>query len=134
MRSDRSFRSLAEVAHLLAHGRYEIAVYTAHGSHRPFCFVSTPQAKFEAAFHIRLEVRHYFDDLEHVCLFMSMRNRPGKCIGYEQRTAPLTARSSPRLIVVPTAMKFLCPDSVLTVSRGKHASELMNSFCANSYL
>ena len=58
----------------------------------------------------------------------------GKRLRYDRRTAPLTAKSSPRLIVVPTAMKFLCPDSVLRVSRGTQASELMNSFCANSYL
>jgi hypothetical protein len=58
----------------------------------------------------------------------------GNYLKYDQRTAPLTAKSSPRLIVVPTAMKFLCPDSVLKVSRGTHASELMNSFAANSYL
>lgn len=60
--------------------------------------------------------------------------RGGKRFKYERRTAPLTAKSSPRFIVVPTAMKFLCPDSVLKVSRGTHASELMNSFGANSYL
>ena len=46
----------------------------------------------------------------------------------------MTAKSSPRLIVVPTAMNSLCPDSVLKVSSGTHAIELTNSFVANSYL
>jgi len=50
----------------------------------------------------------------------------------KKHTAPLTAKSSPRLIVVPTAMKSLLPVSVLTVSRETQARELTNSLDANS--
>jgi hypothetical protein len=49
-------------------------------------------------------------------------------------TAPLTARSSPLLMVVPTAMKSLVPDSVLDVSNVTISRALTNSFGANSYL
>ena len=49
-------------------------------------------------------------------------------------TAPLTARSSPLLIVVPTAMKSLVPDSVLEVSNVTTSRALTNSLGENSYL
>lgn len=49
-------------------------------------------------------------------------------------TAPLVAKSSPRLIVVPTAMKSFVPVSVLIVSNITQSTQLTNSFCANSYL
>jgi len=49
-------------------------------------------------------------------------------------TAPLTARSSPLLIVVPTAIKSLVPDSVLEVSNVTISRALTNSLGANSYL
>lgn len=49
-------------------------------------------------------------------------------------TAPFTARSSPRLIVVLTAMKSFTPVSVLTVSRGIQSTHVINSLWANSYL
>lgn len=49
-------------------------------------------------------------------------------------TVPLAAKSSPRLIVVPTAMYSLLPDSVLIVSSVTQDMALMNSFVANSNL
>jgi len=47
---------------------------------------------------------------------------------------PFAARSSPLLIVVPTAMYSLLPVSVLVVSSVTHDIALMNSFVANSNL
>jgi hypothetical protein len=46
-------------------------------------------------------------------------------------TVPFAAKSSPRSIVVPTAMYSLLPVSVLIVSSVTHDMALMNSFVAN---
>ena len=118
--------------YLLAHGRYKISVYAAYGSHWAFCFVPTAQTELKAALHTRPRIGHDFNNLEYVSLYTEM----SRVIMFQisEHTAPLTAKSSPRLIVVPTAMKSLCPDSVLKVSSDTHASEFTNSFDANSYL
>jgi hypothetical protein len=58
--------------HLLAHGRYKIAVYTAHGSHRALCLVPTSQTELVAAFHGRPWFGHDFDDLKDISLFKAM--------------------------------------------------------------
>lgn len=50
----------------------------------------------------------------------------------KRRTEPFAARSSPRFIVVPTAMKSLLPVSVLAVSSVTHEIAFTNSFVANS--
>ncbi|KAG2153459.1 uncharacterized protein EDB93DRAFT_1135040, partial [Suillus bovinus] len=49
-----------------------------------------------------------------------------------KHTSPFTAKFSP-LIVIPTAMKFLLPLSVLVASRETQVRALTNSLDANSY-
>ena len=58
--------------HLLAHGRYKIAVYAAHGSHRAFCLVPTAQADLKAALHGRPRIGHDFNNLKYVSLYTEM--------------------------------------------------------------
>jgi hypothetical protein len=53
---------------------------------------------------------------------------------HEELTLPFAAKSSPRLIVVPTAIYSLLPVSVLDVSSVTHDMALINSFVANSKL
>jgi len=70
----------------------------------------------------------------YVCRLTLQTHSNNALPGNKTPTAPLTARSSPLLIVVPTAMKSLVPDSVLEVSNVTISRALTNSLGANSYL
>ena len=70
----------------------------------------------------------------YVCTFTLWAYSNNALPGKITPTAPLTARSSPLLIVVPTAMKSFVPDSVLEVSNVTISRALTNSLGENSYL
>ena len=119
--------------YLLTHRRYQVAVHAAEERDWPLGIVATEELQPPPTLDIHGRIRHHFDDLEDV--YLGGLVSPGYCGQWQSElTAPFTARSSPRLIVVPTAMKSFIPDSVLMVSSGTETTQLTNSFAANSYL
>jgi hypothetical protein len=120
--------------YLLSHRRDQVAVEATYGCDRPLGIITAKQAEFIPSSGRNGRVRNDFSDVEYIGLqpkafsFNTFFHQHGSL------TAPLAAKSSPRSIVVPTAMYSLILVSVLLVSNCMHATALTYSLFANSYL
>jgi len=117
-------------SYLLAHGGDEVTVQTTHRCDRAFAIIPGTQFEFVPPLCSILCIWDNFHKLKYIGLqTLSMQVWSLSII---LLTAPLTAKSSPRSMVVPTAMNSLLPVSVLSVSRVTHSKDVTNSFGANS--
>lgn len=121
----------SESAYLLAHGSDKIPVHSTNGGYGSFGFIFATQLELVPPTGTERGVRNDFDYLKNVGLDYASDAYIKRKISL---TAPFTAKSSPRLIEVPTAMNSFEPVSVLVDSRGMIATEVTNSLLANSYL
>src|SRR6202042_2666662 len=109
------------------HGRNEVSIQATYCCDRTFGIVPSPQLEFVPPLCSKLRIRDNFYKLENIGLHMLGQQKPYLSSVPFRLTAPFTAKSSPRSIVVPTAMNSLFPVSVLSVSRVTHSRDVTNS-------
>jgi hypothetical protein len=117
--------------YLLAHGGNQITAEAAYRCDGTFGIVSGTKPQLVPSPGGKRGIRNDLHNLKDVGL-LDMNSTASTAKSYPELTEPFAARSSPRLIVVPTATNSLLPFSVLDVSSVTQDTAFMDSFVANS--